>query len=86
MFFEGFTLDRRSANGKEFRLRRGGEGPPLLLLHGNPQTHAKRAMAADLLALMQGFGFARFAVVAHDRGARVAQRMALDAPEAVERL
>jgi haloacetate dehalogenase len=125
MFFAGFTLETREAAGKAFRLRRGGSGPPLLLLHGNPQTHAmwhklapvlaqrftvicpdltgygfstkppvsddhaaytKRAMAADMRALMQGLGFARFAVVSHDRGARVAHRLALDAPEAVEKL
>ena len=123
--FDGFTLETREANGRSFRLRRGGEGPPLLLLHGNPQTHAmwhlvapvlarrfslvcpdltgygfsakppvtpdhapyaKRAMAADMLALMRGLGFTRFQVVGHDRGARVAHRMALDAPEAVARL
>ncbi len=123
--FEGFTLEHREARGRAFRLRRGGEGPPLLLLHGNPQTHAmwhataptlarrftvvcpditgyglsakpprsadhaaysKREMAADLLALMRGLGHARFGVISHDRGARVAHRLALDAPEAVERL
>jgi haloacetate dehalogenase len=123
--FEDFLLETRLANGQSLRLRRGGAGPPLLLLHGNPQTHvmwhrvapalaqhftvvcpdltgygfsskppvsaehaayAKRAMAADLLALMQGLGFPAFQVVAHDRGARVAHRMALDAPQAVQRL
>ncbi|MGK7863004.1 alpha/beta fold hydrolase [Falsiroseomonas sp. E2-1-a4] len=123
--FEGFTEERRAGDGVTLRLRRGGEGPPLLLLHGNPQTHmmwhklapvlaqrftvicpdlrgygfsdkpspsadhapyAKRAMAADMLALMQGLGFPEFQVVAHDRGARVAHRLALDAPQAVQRL
>ena len=125
MFFDGFTLAFRDAAGRRFRLRRGGDGPPLLLLHGNPQTHAmwhkvapalshrfsvicpdltgyglsdkpaisadhapysKRAMAADMVALMAMLGHQRFQVVAHDRGARVAHRMALDHPGAVQRL
>ncbi len=125
MFFEGFALRFQEANGRRFRLRRGGEGPPLLLLHGNPQTHAmwhrvapvlaqrydvicpdltgyglsdkppvtddhapygKRAMAADMVALMASLGHERFQVVSHDRGARVAHRMALDHPATVERL
>jgi haloacetate dehalogenase len=125
MFFEGFTLEHREADGQRIRLRRGGSGPPLLLLHGNPQTHAmwhmvapalarrftviapdirgygfsakpeatpdsglmaKREMAKDLVALMQGLGHERFAVVSHDRGARVAHRLALDHPGRVERL
>jgi haloacetate dehalogenase len=125
MFFPGFTLEERQVEGETVRLRRGGKGPPLLLLHGNPQTHAmwhkvapalagrftvicpdirgygftdspppsadhaahaKRAMARQLLRLMQGLGHERFQVLAHDRGARVAHRLALDAPQAVQRL
>jgi haloacetate dehalogenase len=112
---EGVTIHARS----------GGEGPPLLLLHGHPQTHAiwhkvaptlakhfrlvisdlrgygdsakpagaadhgnysKRVMARDMLRLMQALGHARFAVLAHDRGARVAHRLAADHGEAVQRL
>lgn len=96
-----------------------GEGPPLLLLHGFPQTHAmwhkvapllatrftviatdlrgygdaskpapqdglgvysKRAMAQDQWQLMRSLGFNNFAILAHDRGARVAHRLALDYP------
>ena len=59
---------------------------------GKPRSDAahapycKRAMAADNVALMRGFGFERFAVCGHDRGGRVAHRMALDHPMAVERL
>ncbi|MDP3084598.1 MAG: alpha/beta hydrolase [Rubrivivax sp.] len=99
--------------------------PPLLLLHGHPQTHAlwhrvapaladrftlvladlrgygdsskpagdaehgnysKRTMARDMLRLMQALGHERFAVLAHDRGARVAHRLAADHPAAVSRL
>src|SRR6185295_3817568 len=40
MFFPGFTLDEVTVKDGAIRLRRGGSGPPLLLLHGNPQTHA----------------------------------------------
>jgi len=125
MLFGDFTLEERVVGGQSLRLRRAGKGPPLLLLHGNPQTHmmwhhvapvlardhtvicadlrgygfsgkpgasadhaaySKRAMAADMVGLMRELGFPRFGVVSHDRGARVAHRMALDAPEAVERL
>jgi haloacetate dehalogenase len=46
----------------------------------------KRTMAADALAVMQALGHERFAVCAHDRGARVAHRLALDHPQAVSRL
>jgi len=106
-------------------LSTGGSGPPLLLLHGYPQTRAcwhrvapalaerftvvaadlrgygdsakppggadhapysKRAMAADLVAAMAALGHPRFAVAGHDRGGRVAHRMALDHPDVVERV
>jgi haloacetate dehalogenase len=58
-------------------------GPP-----GNvPRAvYSKRAMAADQVAVMRHFGFERFLVCAHGRGASVAHRMALDYPAAVERL
>ncbi|MES2710689.1 MAG: alpha/beta hydrolase [Pseudomonadota bacterium] len=124
-FFPGFTLETCTVGGRGFRLRRGGAGPPLLLLHGNPQTHAmwhrvaptlaerfsvvcaditgygfshkapvsadsaahsKRAMAADMVGVMRALGHHSFQVLAHDRGARIAHRMALDFPDAVERL
>ena len=48
--------------------------------------HSKRAMAAALVDAMRALGFERFAVVGHDRGARVAYRMALDAPGQVQRV
>ena len=125
MFFEGFRLEETVVDGQRIRLRQGGEGPPLLLLHGNPQTHAmwhkvapvlardytvicpdlrgygfsgkppaspdhaaysKRAMAADLAGLMAQKGFAQFQVLSHDRGARVAHRLALDFPDRVQKL
>jgi haloacetate dehalogenase len=125
MLFEGFTLAHVPVEGGSIRLRHGGSGPPLLLLHGNPQTHvmwhriapvlarryhvicpdlrgyggslkppatadhapySKRTMANDMVVAMQSFGYHRFPVVAHDRGARVAHRMALDFRATVERL
>lgn len=100
----------------------GGNGPPLLLLHGYPQTHvmwhkvapelskqytlvipdlrgygasakpptdadhtpySKRAMATDMVGLMTLLGHKRFAVLAHDRGGRVAHRLAVDHPDLV---
>jgi haloacetate dehalogenase len=106
-------------------VRHGGTGPPLLLLHGFPQTHlmwrdiaptlaarftvicadlrgygrsgcpastadhspySKRAMAADMVQVMGQLGFDRFCVAGHDRGGRVAYRLALDHPDLVERL
>jgi len=109
--------------GKIFA-RSGGSGPPLLLLHGYPQTHVqwhkiaprlaekftvivmdlrgygwssvpqsengtlftKRLMAEDAIAIMQALGHLRFHVAGHDRGGRVAYRLALDHPERIEKL
>lgn len=124
--FSGFAAwDIATDEGVRIRVRTGGEGPPLLLVHGHPQTHAiwhrvapalaqrctlvladlrgygdsskpagapdhgnysKRTMARDLLRVMQALGHARFDVLAHDRGARVAHRLALDHGEALRRL
>lgn len=49
-------------------------------------NYSKRAMAADQIAVMRALGHDRFSLIAHDRGARVAHRMALDHAEAVEKL
>jgi haloacetate dehalogenase len=125
MPFENYVPFTVNANGVSIFGMKGGNGPPLLLLHGHPQTHeiwhrladvlaqhftviatdlrgygasgkppsdaqhlpySKRAMAADQVAVMQHFGFEHFMVCAHDRGARVAHRMAVDFPRAVDRL
>ena len=128
--FEGFEardvgIDGTGIDGSvTIRALVGGDGPPLLLLHGYPQTHAmwhlvapalarthtvvatdlrgygdsskpagdseharysKRAMADDQVAVMRALGFDRWAVVGHDRGARVTHRMCLDHPASVSR-
>jgi haloacetate dehalogenase len=53
---------------------------------GDHGAYSKRVMARDQVELMQALGFERFALVGHDRGARVARRLALDHPESVSRL
>lgn len=59
------------------------EKPAAVADHSN---YSKREMARDSLALMHSLGFEQFSVLAHDRGARVAHRLALDHPQAVSRL
>ena len=102
-----------------------GAGPPLLLLHGYPQTgymwhkiaprlaedftvvvadlrgygdsdkptssedhavYSKRAMAADMMTVMTALGHSQFFIAGHDRGGRVAHRLARDYPQAVTKL
>jgi haloacetate dehalogenase len=128
-WFEGFAGAMRDAGEVDLFARTGGNanGPPMLLLHGFPETHvmwhrvaqrladdfflvmpdlrgygdstkpaptseldhaehSKRAMAGDMVTLMRSLGHEKFAVVGHDRGGRVAHRLALDHPERVARL
>jgi haloacetate dehalogenase len=126
-WFEGFEAGFHEVDGFRLFARTGGvaDGPPLLLLHGFPQTHAmwqrvaqrlaarfrlvlpdlrgygdsdkpsdapqhgqqsKRVMAQDLAELMARLGHERFAVAGHDRGARVAHRLALDHARRVSKL
>ena len=120
--FDGFVEREVATERGTVFARVGGSGPPLLLLHGYPQTHVmwhavatplaerftvvaadlpgygssfrptpaadhaphgKRALAADLVQAMSALGHQRFAVAGHDRGGRVAYRMALDHPARV---
>ena len=108
--FDGFTLEEVDVGEVVLRVRHGGQGRAVVLLHGHPRTHAtwhwvapllarhtvvcpdlrgygrstlppdqpdhaqssKRAMANDVVALMQNLGHEQFAVAGHDRGALVA--------------
>jgi haloacetate dehalogenase len=62
----------------------GGSSKPTL--GDGPEPFSKRQMAEDMVALMRALGWESFAVAGHDRGARVGYRLALDHPEAVQRL
>jgi haloacetate dehalogenase len=123
-FFTGFRTEKVRTSGAVIHSVIAGSGPPVLLLHGAPQSrvswagvarnlardytvvatdlrgygdsgkiegdpehrlYSKRAMALDQVEVMRHFGFERFSVLGHDRGARVTHRMALDHPEKVER-
>jgi haloacetate dehalogenase len=122
---DGFEYDRVEVGSTSYLPGVAGSGPPVLLLHGFPQTHycwhrvapalaergtvvvcdlkgygesraepagplgegySNRERAAELVELMAQLGFERFRVVGHDRGGRVAYRMALDHPDVVVRL
>lgn len=123
--FDGFKHFDIDCDGVNIHGVVGGKGPPLLLLHGYPQTHAmwhklaprlsetntivaadlrgygksakpvscsdhspysKRAMASDMVVLMEQLGHQRFTICGHDRGGRVAHRLALDWPDRVEKM
>jgi haloacetate dehalogenase len=125
MLFAGFEERDLEVERGTIHARIGGDGPPLLLLHGYPQTHlmwhaaaaalaerftvvaadlsgygqslrpvtaddhaphSKRALALDQVHAMASLGYDRFAVAGHDRGGRVAYRMALDHPDRVSAL
>ena len=125
VLFPGFRVEDVSTAGAKIRTLRAGSGPPLLLLHGYPQTHviwhkiagrlaerfsvvltdlrgygdsskpeggtrhanySFRAMAQDQLQVMRHFGYERFYVGSHDRGARTTHRLCLDHPEAVRKV
>jgi len=124
-FFPGFKQHTKKTSGATINFVTGGSGPPLLLLHGYPETHimwrkvapqlarkftvvaadlrgygdsgkpagggdhaaySKRTMAQDQVEVMNSLGFQRFSVVGHDRGGRVAHRMAIDHPDSVQKL
>ena len=123
--FPGFATHLIDTSIGKMFVREGGKGPPLLLLHGYPQTHViwhrvapalaqrfslvipdlpgygasaappadahhapydKRSMAKAMVAVMQALGHERFLLAGHDRGGRVAYRLALDHPARVERM
>ena len=51
-FFDGFALDHVDVGDVTLRVRHGGSGPPVVLLHGHPRTHATWHRVATLLAFL----------------------------------
>jgi haloacetate dehalogenase len=123
--FDDFSSDQIETADTSIFVRWSGSGPPILLLHGFPQTHlmwreiapalaadftlvcadlrgygrsgcpvsdaahypySKRVMAGDMVSVMRRLGHERFGVAGHDRGGRVAYRLALDHPGAVDKV
>ena len=123
--FEDFEENKLSVNGININYKIGGNGEPILFLHGYPQTHilwrkmanlfaknytvicsdlrgygdsdkpksdkkhltySKKNMAFDQNELMQKLGYNKYYLVGHDRGARVAHRMAIDYQDKIKKL
>ena len=124
-FSKQFEVQFLDTQDIKVAVRTAGSGPPLLLLHGYPQTgymwhkiaarlaedftvviadlrgygdsdkpasnndhsiYSKRVMAKDMIAVMTKLGHDRFFVAGHDRGGRVAHRLARDYPNAVKKI
>ena len=93
MFFEEFTLDTIKAPEGEIRLRHGGNGPPLLLLHGDPQTHAMWHAVAPALAReftvicpdLRGYGGSFKPPPSADHAAFSKREMAMDSQQSAGR-
>ncbi|MEM7509085.1 MAG: alpha/beta hydrolase [Pseudomonadota bacterium] len=123
--FDGFAFQEIETSGARIRVAHGGSGPPLLLLHGNPQTlaiwrhmapvlardftvvctdlrgygfsskppagqdhinYSKREMARDQVEVMEALGHENFFLCGHDRGGRVAHRLAMDWQDRVRKI
>ena len=123
--FDNFKQDSIEVNGVNINYKIGGQGEPLLLLHGYPQSHilwrkiaplfakdytvicadlrgygdsdkpksdekhltySKKTMGLDQNELMKKLGFNEYFLVGHDRGARVAHRMAIDFKESIKKI
>lgn len=123
--FNNFLQKVIEVNNIKINVKQGGQGEPILLLHGYPQTHviwhkiapllaenftvivsdlrgygdsskppgtadhsnySKRIVAQDQIAVMNQLGYEQFYLIGHDRGGRVAHRLALDYPHRIKKL
>ena len=94
MFFEGFELDTIRTGEATIRVRHGGSGPPLLLLHGHPRTHATWHRVAPLLSNdhvvvcpdLRGYGGSSKPQTNHDHEPYSKRAMARDCVEVMRAL
>lgn len=93
-FFDGFTLEQVEVGDVRLRVRHGGEGPPLVLLHGHPRTHATWHRVAALLAPhhtvvcpdLRGYGRSTMPPTREDHAQSSKRAMAQDVVELMRRL